>query len=506
MKAKTSRKLKKSTTSKKEASGLYQATSGTTRQRLVQPVYYSVSDTKVAQTAADRNEQTRLARYNFTTIPELGEAIIQKASWVVGPNSFRAIHTGADEEWGNLAETWFNEQFAPFCSRLGPNYPLTSILRLTSMAIDIDGDSPLLLTSTTTGFPQVDLLPSHRIGSRNNEKIVKDGPYKDYAINDGVVTNANGRPIAYLILGDAKDGSEDNYVSANDLHLAFEPEWCDQDRGISRIARSLMDWSNQNDVNDFIMRGVKLATAIGLKHKTESGDGNGSSFDPGASEDLATAAAQSGVTMTPMNGGEIYFLKAGVGEEIETLKNENPSPNTEAFLERIQKRAMFSIGWRQEMLDPSKIGGASVRLVQDLTRKTVASRQETIERRAKLICNYAIAKAIKLGILPPNKEWFKWTFTKGAQVTVDNGNEAKADIENYKIGITTLSNICSKSGQDWQETRNQNKKEVANLIKLAMELSTETGKPYEHCLTLLQQNTKSQNPVDSITPEDTTQK
>jgi hypothetical protein len=277
----------------------------------------------------------------------------------------------------------------------------------------------------------------------------------------------------------------------------MEPEWQDSLRGISKIAKSATDWEHQGDINEFLLRSVKLASSIGLIHRGESGDGNDTGFAPGIVEDDPLAPGNSGVQVTPVQGGEIYFMKSSANESIESLKNENPTPNTEDFINRIQRRAMYSIGWPQEMIDASRVGGASVRLIQDLARRTVASRQAIIERRAKLIVSYAIAKAIKLGIIPPSDEWFKWGFTKGAQITVDAGNENKSDLENLKIGTTTMAEICSKRGQDWYEVRSQSQREVQDLIGRARDLAKTNNLPFETCLTLLSQTTPNASPVST---------
>src|SRR6185503_14363138 len=138
------------------------------------------------------------------------------------------------------------------------------------------------------------------------------------------------------------------------------------------------------------------------------------------------------------------------------------------------------IGWPQELLDPSKIGGASVRLVQDLVRRVIADRQDLIARRARLIVNYAVAKAMKEGILPTNNlDWYKWSFTRGAALTVDNGNEQNALREGYKLGTNTLQDIASMRGVDWYEMRNQSQKETDDLITRAQALSKKYSLPFQ---------------------------
>lgn len=74
----------------------------------------------------------------------------------------------------------------------------------------------------------------------------------------------------------------------------------------------------------------------------------------GVTEDTGLVTNE-GLSVEAIRGGEIMYMKSAP-ESIEALKDERPSPNVEAFISRLQKRAMFSIGWQQEMLDASKIG------------------------------------------------------------------------------------------------------------------------------------------------------
>jgi len=480
-----------------QLSGLYQTPNKSVGQ--YKNRYYYATDTPKAVRSYDRISNLSLARNLFTICGDLGGAILQKSSWVVGPGSYTPVYTGTNSNWGDTVETWLVEQFFPVCSVLGSNYPFNTILKLSSTALDVDGDTGLFLTSTKGGFPQVGLVPAHRIGQRNNagETIVQSGPFKGYRINDGVIVNDDGRPLAYRILGEKAEDDLD--IAAQNLQLLLDPEFCDQWRGINKIARVATDWENQDEINDYLLRGAKLASSIGLKFKNESGDGSseGVSGLAGASEDTVIPTFQPGYM--PINGGEIFFLKAGIGEDIDTLKNETPSQNTEAFISRIQKKAMYAIGWPQELLDPSKIGGASVRLVQDLVRRVIADRQDLIARRARLIVNYAVAKAMKEGILPTNNlDWYKWSFTRGAALTVDNGNEQNALREGYKLGTNTLQDIASMRGVDWYEMRNQSQKETEDLITRAQALSKKYSLPFQVCLELLSQRSPNPQALASI--------
>ncbi len=166
----------------KKAGGLYQSTNTSPRNH--RPRYYTqVQDTPKAITQYDRTDSIRLARSLFTTCPDLGGALLSKTSWVVSPGSFTPIYTGENTAWGDAAETFLTEQFFPICSVLGTNYPFEKILSLSSLALDVDGDSGLFLTQTRTGFPQIGLIASHRIGQRTYAVTeVKEGRFQGYKI------------------------------------------------------------------------------------------------------------------------------------------------------------------------------------------------------------------------------------------------------------------------------------------------------------------------------------
>jgi len=460
------------------------------RQRLV-----VVGDTKKTQTAYDRYDQIRFARSLFASMPDLGGALLSKAQWCVS-SGFNPVFTGKDKEWGDKVEEWLVQSWYPTCNVLGSNFDFKTTLYLSSLSIDVDGDSGILLTTTRSGYPQIQLISSHRIGQRisTNNDVVVGGKYDGYTINDGCIFNASGRCIAYRILGDTP--SDDVDISASALQLLYEPEWCDQSgRGISRIARSTLDWCDTQDINEFTKRSIKIASTIGLIHTTESGTPDTGANLVGAVEDEGLPT-QTNPVIEIVKGGEIYYMKAGVGEDIKAMKDDRPDPNTQQFLDRIQRRALYSAGWPVELLDPSKLNGGAVRLIQDLARKSISSRQITLERRAKLMVNYAVAKAMNAGLIPQtNGDWYSWNFTKAGVIQVDLGNEENAAREAYKLGTITLSDIASKAGKDWFELREQQQIETSDLLDRANKLSTQYNITLDSALSLLSQRAPNQVPV-----------
>lgn len=483
----------------KQITGLYPTPNSMGNWGKYRPRLNVIGDTKHTQTAYDRRDQIKFARGLFASMTDLGGALLSKASWCVS-SGFSPVYTGTNKEWGDTVENWLLSSFYPVCNVLGPNFDFRTTLTLSSLSIDVDGDSGLLLTTTRSGFPQIQLIASHRIGQRTDEETVESGRFSGYDIADGIIYNDAGRAIGYRVLGD--DADDDVDISAASLQLLYEPEWSDQaGHGISRIARSTLDWLDIQDINEYTKRSIKIASTIGLIHTTETGTPDVSAGFVGASEDaVGTVITPNNLQLEYVRGGEIYYMKAGTGEDIKPMTDERPSQNSADFMDRIQRRALFAVGWPVELLDPSKVGGASVRLIQDLARKTVVSRQITLERRARWIVNYAVAKAMNTGLIPQNNtDWYSWNFTKAGVLSVDNGNELQADREGYKLGTNTLADLSSKGGKDWYELREQQQLETDDLLTRATELSKKFNIGMDAALSLLSQRAPNQVPVTNQT-------
>src|SRR6185437_4375834 len=70
-----------------------------------------------------------------------------------------------------------------------------------------------------------------------------------------------------------KENDDDTtYVSALNCDLAYEPNWCDQGRGISRVATSLLRWMDKQDLDKFLTAGVKRHSTQMLQEFTEDGE------------------------------------------------------------------------------------------------------------------------------------------------------------------------------------------------------------------------------------------
>jgi hypothetical protein len=118
-------------------------------------------------------------------------------------------------------------------------------------------------------------------------------------------------------------------------------------------------------------------------------------------------------------------------------------------MNRLIRNAMAGINWPYELAwDISALGGANTRFIISTAMRSVEDRQDLLRPVAKRAIGYACAKAVKQGILPPSKDWWRWGFTLPPRMTADFGRDAAAQRDDYLNGIINLTDICAERGED----------------------------------------------------------
>jgi hypothetical protein len=381
-------------------------------------------------------------------------AIDDKATYAIG-RAWNAKFCGEDREWGKLAEEWVNEMWYPMADARGGMFDFKTDLFLSSVSADRDGEIYILLTESKDGlWPQIQLLPAHMIGQRDlTQGEVTDGPYRGLKIIQGVIVNEQGRAVAYNVLGASKD--EDRIYSAQDLIQVFDPSWADQVRGFPCFTHALLDLKDVRTVQGYEKIAAMLMSSIGLIEKNETGA-------PDANDPMNVLTRQSNQLAGTFDTGPVItqdaygvttrFFRANSGSEITQLKNDRPGDAVNTFMDRLIRNACAGAGWPFELTwDTSKLGGANVRLLIARAMRSVEDRQDLLRPVARRCVGYAVAKAIKSGLLPPNAEWYKWHFTMPARMTVDFGRDGKSDREDYVLGIKNLADILAEEGKSLEQ-------------------------------------------------------
>lgn len=369
-----------------------------------------------------------------------------KAMYAVG-RSWLPLFTGTDKSFGERAAEWLVNEWYPLAEISGHDFQ--TALFLASVAIDRDGDSGVALTEYETGFPAIQLVPSHAIGLRSDREVrdgkVASGAYRGLRYCDGVAISNQGRAVGYHILGDDSAGMSDRWVSARDVMLSFEPQWCDQVRGLPGFSHAILDLKDLRTVQGYEKLACAIASSIGLIEYNETGLADTS--DP-ANVLRGRIGLSPDVVGKEMFGGTVKHFKAGSGSKLEAFKNDRPGEAWESFMNRLLRNALVGINWPFELAwDISSLGGANTRGIIALAMRSVEDRQDLLRIIAKRAVGYAVAKAQKQGILPKSDDWWRWSFTMPPRMSVDFGRDSAAQLQLYLNRLITLTDWCAEEGK-----------------------------------------------------------
>ena len=427
------------------ASVIFNGVTTTTRQKSRTT---ALRDTQKELTREEWKLMTCYGRQLYAQLGEIRGACLEKAVYSVVGGWIPQFY-GTDKAWGRKAEDWLWE-WMKICDVRGDPYDFFSMLGLTSIGLDRDGDIAIVLTEGANQYPQIQLLSAHRIGCRGSESSVTVGAYKGLTIYNGVIFNTVGRPVAFRFLGDTADKDQD--ISARDMMLVFDPDWCDQARGISSFYHGILKLMDLQDVHDATLHGIKAAATNAYQVWNDSGEADSGR----AYLTSSTSGASTAITIEEQNDGAVRYFRSGSGGKLEVLNDNRPSPNTSEFLETVLRGCYQGMEWPYEFTrNPEKIGGANSRMIVAKAMRSVEKRQKILGKVAVRIAGFALARASKIGLLPPSKEWWMFDWQMPRTITVDAGREAQQDREDYKMGITTLRAIYGAKGLWWEEQIDQ---------------------------------------------------
>jgi hypothetical protein len=357
---------------------------------------------------------------------------------------------GEDKEWGKIAAEWLLGQWYPVAYVNGISF--TDGLYLDSISLDRDGDSTTILTETDRGYPQLQQIPWHAIGSRNAEKVISSGPYRGLRQYNGVIQNEFDRPVAYVVLGETEE--QDRTISARSVDFLIDPKVPGQLRGFPIFTSALMDLRDLTTTQGYIKQAVAAAASIGLIEHNDMGMADPS--DPAYALQDGPEACNPQLFSEELMGGMVRYFRAGSGAKLEQMDNTMPSESTNSLLERLIRNALLSAGMPPEFYWEPKGTGANVRLIAQKVNRTIQDRQQTLAVSAKRRISYAVAKAIKLGLIPPYKGkdqggMLKWDFSFPPVLTTDVGHAGNDAREAYRLGLRTMTEILAESGRNIEQ-------------------------------------------------------
>lgn len=400
------------------------------------------------------------ARYLVETFDILAETIQQKSEYV-SQAGFAPNFTGKDHAWGKLAREALIEANDAVNIR-GPLYPWDRTWQITSTSPDTDGGCFVVFGETETGFPQLQFLEAHRIGSRCADGRVETGAFAGSRLLNGIFYDEQSRELGYRVLGPTQD--QDRDISAADMMHIAVPRWHSDGRPFPNVAYGLLSLYDAKQARGFQLAKQKANSAITMVEETPDGAPPKAVTVAAAlhHQQVAAAAITAGRPVPPapgtpanplvnhLDGGLIRYVKAGQGK-LTSHMDTTPGEGWLAFDQRMIESAINGIGWSHYMLDLSKFGGAATRGFQDQINTKIYARWLSLVPfilRAQL---FVLSKLIARGDVPPHPEWAKWAYSPPAEFTVDGGRAVKADLDNCRAGVESRPALIARYGKTPEE-------------------------------------------------------
>ena len=400
----------------------------------------------------DRLEMLRKSRYLEKNSGFYREFIHSMCGYAVSNGIGTQVNTD-DEEHNEEAEEYIKE-WSYRCEVTG-RFCFEEVQSIVCKAMDRDGEIFIIFTRDDEGRACIQLIESHRVG---NATANVDG------LVDGILYDPVGRVISYRVIED--DGSFRDIPAQSCIHV-FDPEQISQTRGYPTMQHAINHIYDEMELIAMEKQAIKDQSDITRVFVKAN-----PSEDAGDYPDLGEANYEdANVTEFKRNfGGKSMVVDQG--EKLEHLESKRPNSTFTGFLEHLRRDSSQGAMPYEFIADPSKIGGASVRLVVAKADRIFQHRQNIlINRFIRPVMTYIIADAINRGELEEVDDWNAFTFTTPCRVTVDAGRQSDQERSDIEFGLGTLGDSYAARGMDVREELKRKAKEM----KMINEIATEYG-------------------------------
>jgi len=374
--------------------------------------------------------------------------------YTVGDGIRPQAHT-ADAAWNATAEAYFAEKSRKI--DITGRYSFNDILRIAERRWVLDGDFFLAKVRDGNGSAKLQGIESHRVGNPIGAQVPD-------RMHDGIQFGAYGEIVGYNIY--RSDGSS-RLIFAQAMMMVHDPEFISGARGLPLLAHS---WNSLQDGMEMMAlerTAVKDHADIVRVLKR-----NGGEFGPDLASELASNPNAT-LAMGQGLGGKFVALEPG--EDIDLKASNRPNSNFDPFIRMTKDDASMGV-MPLDFIDPSKIGGASVRLtVAKMDRIAGRHQQILIDSICLPTWGFIIGDAIARGELPSIDGWQKVSWTTPKRVTVDAGREAANDRADVEMGLLSMSELYSQRGLDFREEMEKRAQDMT-FIK---DLAERNGLPFE---------------------------
>lgn len=365
-----------------------------------------------------------------------------------------------DREVESYLNKWFYE-----CDITG-RHSLLCFTQLVLRAVLVDGDCGVVIAREGEEL-KLQSVTADRIG-----RDIELNPNEENYVG-GIFLDNLGRPLSYRVYERDRSGRYLDFsdIAAENFCHIFAPTRLDEYRGRSVLAPILDDAQDVMDLIEYEKLAARWASSQAGVVKTEYG----------ADEEMASVLRgdrdQFGndIKLTALEPGRINYLNTG--ESMEVFRNDNrPAVAFANFVQYLENRMCRALGASARViLDRTSAGPEARKDLRQAERTFEYWRYQMETQFLNKVVRMVLMDAAAKRILPNRPEVIYGQWQWPASVSIDAGRDARADIELWRMGLTTAADLYGEAGQDWQAAMRQRAKEAQYINELAEEMQVGTA-------------------------------
>ena len=314
-----------------------------------------------------------------------------------------------------------------------------------------DGDSFAAKVRNGAGEAKIQLMEAHRVGDPLEGKVPE-------GMHDGIQFGPYGEYIAVNIY--RSDGSS-RQILAQSMMMVVDQEYASGARGVPLLQHSINSIQDEMEILALEKQAVKDNGDITRIIKKEGGV-----LDGDMANELGSVTGGSYSNLANTMGGKLIALEPG--ESMDSFQSNRPNATFNGFISALERDISMGVLPYEFVSDPSKIGGASVRLITAKAARVFGKYQNVIiENFCVPTWGYIIGQGIADGELPDDPQWNQVSWTTPKSVTVDAGRDAANDRADLELGLLSPSELYAQRGLDYRSEMDKRANDMAFIIEKA---------------------------------------
>lgn len=379
----------------------------------------SVGVDSILPSRLTRQNQAAQSRKHYIDNPVFAGIVNKLITLIVG-SGMRPTSTSNNAAFRDA----FNDVFSRWITRpdIAQSMTLDGVVRMVALGLVLDGESFIILTKSTNGYPRVQIIDPSLVG---------------YGEDDGIIKDSVGEIKGYKIFKGMKDKEPDFIEYSSDVaSLIYLPISPNQSRGVPMFASALNTLQDITEIWEAQKKLIKAATNQLGFIKTQSGEVNTTSdiFEKTGgltSEDIAALASESEVGNVDVSKIK-YYQKIGENsstqlwtlqhqDDLQFLETQMPHDNTQQFISQLVRVCANVSGIPASVLSEDYQGGVAARRDIALAQKRIYEIQQVITSSLTKVFKYVVKVETELGNLPETPDALNHSWQYPSDLTADFG-------------------------------------------------------------------------------------